>query len=512
MRFSTEGFTSKVVAAILAFSRLVSAQPIIFDKRDVGSSADKWKDQSIYQIVTDRFARSDGSTTADCLVSDRKYCGGSYKGIIDKLDYIQGMGFTAIWISPVVEQIPDNTAYGYAYHGYWMKNIDELNTNFGTADELKQLASELHSRSMLLMVDVVYNHYAWNGDGSSVDYSSFTPFNQQSYFHDYCLITNYNDQTNVEDCWEGDTEVSLPDLSTEDNEVIGVFQTWVSDFVQNYSIDGLRIDSAKHVDTASLTKFEDASGVYNLGEVYQGDPTYTCPYQNYMKGVTNYPLYYPVYRFFSDTSATSSELTSMISTLQSSCSDVSLLGNFIENHDQVRFPSVTSDTSLIKNAMAFIILGDGIPIIYYGQEQGLNGGSDPANREALWLSGYNTDSEYYELISKLNQIRNQAIKKDSAYSTYKSSVVSSSDHYIATRKGSDANQLISIFNNLGSNGSQDITVSNTGYSSGDKVIDIISCNSVSAGDFGSLSVSISGGMPQVYAPSSVLSGSGICNQ
>jgi alpha-amylase len=56
----------------------------------------EWRSQSIYQILTDRFARTDGSTTATCVTGDQIYCGGSWQGVIDMLDYIQGMGFTAV--------------------------------------------------------------------------------------------------------------------------------------------------------------------------------------------------------------------------------------------------------------------------------------------------------------------------------------------------------------------------------------------------------------------------------
>jgi alpha-amylase len=56
----------------------------------------EWRSQSIYQLLTDRFARTDGSTTATCVTGDQVYCGGSWQGVIDMLDYIQGMGFTAV--------------------------------------------------------------------------------------------------------------------------------------------------------------------------------------------------------------------------------------------------------------------------------------------------------------------------------------------------------------------------------------------------------------------------------
>lgn len=113
------------------------------------ATGDEWRSKTIYQVMTDRFARSDGSTTATCDTSQGIYCGGSWQGLIDRLDYIQGMGFDAVWISPITKQLEGNTADGSAYHGYWQQDIDQVNENFGTASDLQNLAAELHSRNMV---------------------------------------------------------------------------------------------------------------------------------------------------------------------------------------------------------------------------------------------------------------------------------------------------------------------------------------------------------------------------
>lgn len=120
------------------------------------NSAD-WRSRTIYQVFTDRFARTDGSTDAPCNVADNIYCGGTWKGIENKLDYIKNMGFTAVWISPVTKQVAQ------AYHGYYQTDLYSINTNFGTADELKSLASAVHSKGMYLMLDVVPNHMGYPG-------------------------------------------------------------------------------------------------------------------------------------------------------------------------------------------------------------------------------------------------------------------------------------------------------------------------------------------------------------
>ncbi|KAK4996110.1 Alpha-amylase A type-3 [Elasticomyces elasticus] len=268
---------SLVIAALAVCKTAIAATPA------------QWRSRSIYQVLTDRFARTDGSTTATCNTGDRKYCGGSYQGIINHLDYIQGMGFTAIWISPVTYNLPQNTAYGYAYHGYWQQDLYKLNSNFGTAADLKNLAAALHSRGMYLMVDIVVNHNGWDGSSSSVNYGSFNPFNSASYYHQYCTI-DYNNQTSIEDCWLGDSNVELPDLKTESTAVASGYQTWIKKLVSDYSIDGLRIDTAKHVHNTFWSGFSSAAGVFMTGEVYDGNPSNTCSYQAYMDSVLNYPM------------------------------------------------------------------------------------------------------------------------------------------------------------------------------------------------------------------------------
>jgi len=270
--------------------------------------------------MVDRFARTDGSTNATCDLGD--YCGGTWQGLINHLDYIQGMGFTAVWISPVVGNLPQVTDDGASYHGYWAQDIYNVNTNFGNASELVALSTELHDRGMYLMVDVVTNHMAYAGCGDCVDYSVFEPFNNQSYFHPYCAI-DYDNATSIQEvgfpfqseahllttrqCWEGDNIVALADLRTEDSNVLEIFQEWVAALVKNYTststkhhsrernscriVDGLRIDSAQQVDQAFWELFLSAADVYAVGEVFNGDPDYTCPYQEYIPGLLNYPAY-----------------------------------------------------------------------------------------------------------------------------------------------------------------------------------------------------------------------------
>jgi alpha-amylase len=461
----------------------------------------QWRGKSIYQLLTDRFARTDGSTTSTCNTGDRTYCGGTWQGVINHLDYIQGMGFTAVWISPITLNLPETTPYGQAYHGYWQQNIDALNPNFGTAEDLKELSSALHARGMYLMVDVVVNHFGWDGNASTVDYSQFVPFNSSSYFHSYCTISqdDYNSRDeNVQLCWLGDSNVELPDVNTTEPVVRNTYDIWIANLVSTYSIDGLRIDTVKHVEQEFWPGFNSAAGVYSVGEVFDGDPAYVCGFQNDLDGLLNYPLWYPLTAAFSSTSGSIGDLVNQVNTIKSDCKDSTLLGTFLENHDNPRFAGLTSDPSLRKNAIAFTVLADGIPIIYEGQEQGYTGGADPANREAVWLSGYSTTSTLYTFIAGVNQIRNQAIYKSPDYLTYMAYPIYSDSSTIAMRKGFDGNQIIGVFSNLGVSGpSYNLTLGNTGYVAGESVIEILTCTTVNTDSNGNIAVAMSGGLPKV---------------
>ncbi|RLL98788.1 hypothetical protein CFD26_107243 [Aspergillus turcosus] len=458
------------------------------------------------------------------------------------------MGFTAIWITPVTGQLPQNTSEGTAYHGYWQQDIYSVNSNYGTADDLKALASALHDRGMYLMLDVVVNHMGYAGAGNAVDYSVFKPFNSQTYFHPFCFISNYDNQTNVEDCWLGDNVVPLPDLNTTKSNVRKIWYDWVGSLVSNYSsknalsylhkrsidqlpidtVDGLRIDTVKHVQKDFWPGFNDAAGVYCIGEVFDGDTAYTCPYQEVLDGVLNYPLYYPLLKAFQSTTGSMSDLYNMINTVKSQCADSTLLGTFVENHDTPRFASYTHDMALAKNAAAFTILSDGIPIIYAGQEQHYSGGADPANREAVWLSGYSNTSELYKLIARTNAIRNHAISKNPAYVTYKvhcsrcqtlkpkltqskNNPIYQDPSTIAMRKGPDGAQVVSVLSNLGASGrSYTLSLSGTGYAAGQQLTEVYSCATVTVDSAGKAPIPMANGLPRVFYPTAMLNGSTIC--
>jgi glycosidase len=130
-----------------------------------------WRDEVIYQLFVDRFANGDPNN--DWNVDPNapgKYHGGDWQGIIDHLDYLQELGVTALWISPVVKNIEEDAGFA-SYHGYWTQDFVHVNPHFGDLAKLRELVDACHRRGMKVILDIVTNHigqlffYDMNGNG-----------------------------------------------------------------------------------------------------------------------------------------------------------------------------------------------------------------------------------------------------------------------------------------------------------------------------------------------------------
>jgi len=362
----------------------------LISSRALQATKEEWKQRTIYQALTDRIWRNDGSTQPCPNLSN--YCGGTWSGIKDQLDYIQGMGFDAIWISPIVENI-DN-----GYHGYWLKNLYQINPNFGSESDLVALITEMHRRGMWIMLDVVGNHVG----PVQFDYSQIYPFNDAAHYHDYCIINGgdfQNNQWRVEHCRLAD----LPDLNQDNQWVSQTLIKWISDTVKKYNIDGLRIDTIPEVSSDFWQQFAASSGVYTVGECFDGRINYVSGYQGAVDGLLNYPLYYAINDVFAYGNS-AYDLRDALSAISQGFKDITVLGNFVDNHDNPRFLHFNGSHNRLKNALNFMLFQQGIPIVYYGTEQGYAGGADPANREQLWTN-MDSSSELYLFLQKSISIR-----------------------------------------------------------------------------------------------------------
>lgn len=320
------------------------------------------------------------------------------------------------------------------------------------------------TQGIYMMVDVVANHM---GEGDVSNYKP-EPLNQQSSYHESCEI-DYNDQESVELC----EIANLPDIKTEDPAIRTVLQEWIGWLVKEYGFDGVRIDTIKHVEKDFWPDFAAAAGVYGIGEVFDGDPDYLAGYDGLMGGLLNYAVYYPMNNFYQQ-KGSSQDLANMIDTVSESFADPAALGTFLDNHDNARWLHAVPDTTLFKNALAFVILSRGIPIVYYGSEQGYGGGEDPANREDLWRSGFDTDADLYKFIAALSKARSGAggldgndhvhlYTADTAYAWARAG----GDLIVLTTNGGEGSSGEHCFDAQVKNGSWDIVVGGEGSVSSD---------------------------------------------
>jgi glycosidase len=143
--------------ALLAALLLAGCVTVDPDMATTDNVAD-WRDEIIYQVVVDRF--EDGDPNNNWNVDYRKeaaYHGGDWQGLIDRLDYIEALGVTALWISPVVRNVESDAGFA-SYHGYWTQSFVDVNLHFGSLEKLRELVRECHARGIKVILDVVVNH------------------------------------------------------------------------------------------------------------------------------------------------------------------------------------------------------------------------------------------------------------------------------------------------------------------------------------------------------------------
>ncbi len=148
------------------------------DMPHVSNAGTDWRDEVIYQIMVDRFENGDPNNDLNVAPSiPGRYHGGDWQGIIDRLDYLEALGVTALWISPVVKNTEEDAGFA-SYHGYWTQDFLRPNPHFGDLYKLRELTTAAHARGMKVILDVVTNHvgqlfyYDINGNGQPDDWLS----------------------------------------------------------------------------------------------------------------------------------------------------------------------------------------------------------------------------------------------------------------------------------------------------------------------------------------------------
>ncbi|WDZ63274.1 family 14 glycosylhydrolase [Paenibacillus polymyxa] len=365
-----------------------------------------WSKQSIYFIMTDRFSNGDPSNDNyggfNSNNSDqRKWHGGDFQGIINQLDYIKNMGFTAIWITPVTMQKSE-----YAYHGYHTYDFYAVDGHLGTMDKFKELVGKAHDKNIAVMLDVVPNH---TGDFQPGNGIAKAPFDKADWYHHNGDITGADYSSNNQSKIENGDVAGLDDLNQDNPATANELKNWIKWLLNESGVDGLRVDTVKHVPKGFLKEFGQAANTFTIGEIFSDDPAYVGDYTRYLDAALDFPMYYTIKDVFGH-----DQSMRKIKERYSDdryYRDAQTNGVFIDNHDVKRFlndasgkPGANYDKwPQLKAALGFTLTSRGIPIIYQGTEQGFSGGDDPANRENVV---FNANHDLYQYIAKLNRVRN----------------------------------------------------------------------------------------------------------
>ncbi|MDH2413147.1 alpha-amylase family glycosyl hydrolase [Nocardioides sp. CER19] len=440
-------------------------------------------DSRFYFVMGDRFANGDTANDTGGLGDDRLvsgfdptskgfYNGGDLKGLTGKLDYIKGLGTNAIWLTPIFKnkavQLEDGPSAGY--HGYWITDFTQVDPHLGTNQDLSDLVAAAHQKGIKVFFDIITNHTAdvigyqqgarpayVSKDVSPYRTAAGTPFDDRDYPNPFPAldpavsfpytpvldpdeqhlkkpewlndVTLYHNRGNTtftgEDSQYGDF-FGLDDLFTENprvrNGMTDIYKTWVDDF----GIDGFRIDTMKHVDDAFWQGFGPAlqreaarqgnPDFFMFGEVaLDGSDASTKAFTSHytttdkMQAVLDFP-FQDAARGFASKSLDNQRLASFFANddwYTDADSNVYELPTFLGNHDMGRIgyflktdnPGATDDELLRRDELAhqLLFLSRGQPVVYYGDEQGFAGlGGDQSARQTMFASKvdeYRTDDQ-----------------------------------------------------------------------------------------------------------------------
>lgn len=427
----------------------------------VSLHAQDFKKQVIYQIVTDRFFNGDTSNDNPSQSSGlfdgthtnwQLYWGGDLAGIKAKMSYLSGMGVTALWISPPVDNlnlnIPDGNGNPTAkYHGYAARDFKRIEEHFGDTSNswtaFDNLVTAAHNAGIKIIVDFAPNHTNDNNGGeygSLYDAGTFVAAcnnDPNGDFHHNANVSDWNDRYQLQYY----TLFNLCDINQE-NATMDAYLKASLQTLASHGVDAFRIDAIKH--TTWGWEYSMDNAIYNnapsfvFGEWYQGNTSDALYHDSYKfankSGMTmlDFPLNTAIRDVFASNAAFS-EIDSTLTTENGNFTWANDLVTFVDNHDMARLLSVNNNNNRLHEALAFLLTSRGIPSIYYGDEQYLhndtNGGGDPYNRPMM--ASFSTTTTAYSLIHSLATLRQQ--NPALAYGTTQQRWINS-DVYIFERK------------------------------------------------------------------------------
>ena len=454
------------VALALALAMPALAQPPALLHRP----SPDWRDQVLYFVMTDRFddgdpANNDQGAGEFDPRSNAHYNGGDFKGLQRRIDYIRGLGATGLWITPpVANQWWDARARYSGYHGYWAENFLQVDKHLGTLDDYKALSHALHAQGMVLVQDIVLNHTGnffgypgpWSAGQPAVGWEANagarpSPAPTQPPFdlndprkpahraaNIYHWTPDVRDFTNPKQVLNWQMS-GLDDLNTENPAVRRALRQSYGHWVREVGVDGFRLDTAFYVPPALMHDFlrspdPAAPGIervaratgreafYTFGEGFGIDKPYATTQahriERYVRSQgarTGRPLmqgmlHFTLYGSLGDVlarGAPTAVLGHRITQSQRVHSDPHRMATFVDNHDVDRFLAGGTEAGLRQALLALMTL-PGVPVIYYGTEQGFT-----EQRGAMFAGGFgsggrdrfDTSHPLYRSIARLTALR-----------------------------------------------------------------------------------------------------------
>jgi glycosidase len=404
-------------AFALTFAFLSQAHSVDFKSFAKSPIRSVSSDESIYFVMVDRFENGDvsndnagfiaGDPTGGFDSTDPGYWhGGDIKGLTNRLSYIASMGFTSIWITPPVKQkyVQGSSA---AYHGYWGLDFTTVDPHLGTEADFKEMVASAHRLGMKVIIDVVANHTAdviYYDEGVAKVLASEADIKKPAWLN---KISNYYNEGSSEG-YRGDF-YGLDGIKTTNPEVIkGWIDIW-SFWINEFDIDGFRIDTFKYVEPEVWKKIIPAVKAVALkkgkqdfpifGEVYDSNAYSTSSFitSNQIESLLDFPFQKFVTRF-----ATYGGNTEELATLfnrddlyTTAKTNAHGLITFLGNHDMGRIGFFiktgvldsdligASERAKLANALLFLLRGS--PALYYGDEKGMVGtGGDKQARQDMF--------------------------------------------------------------------------------------------------------------------------------
>ena len=455
----------KWLSSILCMIMVLTILPAI-----PASAATSLRGESIYQIMVDRFYDGDPTNNAtgeafrytENTQDDFRYMhGGDWQGIIDKIPYTKGMGYTAIWISPVSDPqlwgIPDpnGTQWPTAYHGYNVYDPNRANRYFGTEDaqeskeKLKELVDTCHENGIKVILDVVPNHVGdyLQGIGDSAQYLTnasglkagtqlqpVAPFNNVQWYHNLGDINwdlEHPHTAESTQMLEDHDLGGLDDIDLDNEDAKDAIYDSIKGWFTYTGADAARVDAAKCMKPSDIHELQEYLGVATFGENFDMDVSFVKDWvgDNAETGMLDFPLFQAIVNDFAygQNFNNTSELS-----IQAVLDQDWMYGDhlndmvtFIDNHDRNRFlTEAGGDVDKLHNALTFIYTARGIPVVFQGTEQNrgnangqiISGIADTWNRWSMQTKDANgnvtkdyfdTSTDTYQLIADLNGLRSQ---------------------------------------------------------------------------------------------------------